>query len=232
MHSPSHLPSTTTSPSSTSPPLSGPYRVHALLHNFVNTFHTHLSTFLNQTRSFSHHALDTLDSFHPSPTRSSSPSVISRTKLTLDHVFTVVQHVIDSLMDGMRLGVDEWLAATIDLIDLQDEDEDATLPWHEQRLTLEGGQVKSAPVKASPARPSPALPLSPTAPLTGLRKTKLSDGSVLYLSSEGSSSEEFSLESVAQDEGGKMGERRVAVSAKDGLVRVTWKGAAPAPAAA
>ena len=85
------------------------------------------------------------------------------------------------------------------------------------------------PVHVLPGAVMPPAPsFEATPPLTSLVRRMLPDGSALYLSPEASSSDDFTLERVASDDAGKRGERRVAVSVKDGLLRVTWAGHAGA----
>ena len=83
---------------------------------------------------------------------------------------------------------------------------------------------------ANPARPSrPANaqrggPSSITAPIESTQRSVLPDGSALLLSPLASDDAAFSLQSVADMSGGAEGEQRVALSLKDGLLRVTRKG--------
>ena len=71
-----------------------------------------------------------------------------------------------------------------------------------------------------PSRPS----LTITAPIQSTHRSVLPDGSVLFLSPLASDDAAFSMESVAEMGEGVEGEQRVALSLKDGLIRMTRKG--------
>ena len=91
--------------------------------------------------------------------------------------------------------------------------------------TAASGHRPASPSRASRGSDSPSrAPLSITEPITMLHRSVLPDGSVLFVSPLPSDDAAFSLESVAEMGDGVDGEQRVALSLKDGLVRVTRKG--------
>ena len=236
------------------PPLTGPYRIHALLHSSVDHLHSRLSSLLSRTRATSTRVLDSLDrSLNPStPHRSPgappppSGGPVGGVRRGVEGVVGVMEEVVDLLCAALRHVIDEWLIAAIELTD---DDGGQPLPWQQERLDAARGVQREPPAAAAAASSGPANagkgsagqasppflhvvgqgpPMAPvlkaTPPLTSLVKRPLPDGSMLYLSPEPSSSPDFTAEMVAGDLAGKVGERRVMVSAKDGLLRVTWKG--------
>ena len=257
-------PTSPTSPTSPNPPpLSGPHRVHAALHSSVDHLHARFTTLFTQTRRFTTDLLDHLDrTLHPSTDRrggsGGSPGraeqgVVGQMRRGVGQVVDVLQALMDGFFDGVRLGIDEWLAATLDMIHgMREQQQQQPEDWR-QRMTGDRGGLNSKPTaqggvptsssastpssasgpsgsaSGAAASPSGAAALQQAAfratpPLTSLVRRPLADGSVLYLSPEASSSEQFSLDVVAGDDAGKAGERRVALSVKDGLLRVTRKG--------
>ena len=87
-----------------------------------------------------------------------------------------------------------------------------------------GSRQGNAPRSSRPTAASSRPSLSITAPIETTHRSVLPDGSVLFLSPLPSDAAAFSLESVAAMSEGVDGEQRVALSLKDGLVRVTRKG--------
>lgn len=90
-----------------------------------------------------------------------------------------------------------------------------------------GSRRPAQPARQS--RTSDAVSRAPsgiTTPLTATHRSALPDGSVVFVSPLRSDDADFSLSSIAGAESGEAGEQRVAISLKDGLVRVTRKGGA------
>ena len=294
MHSHVAAASASSSGSAGHPALSGPQRVHAILHSSVDQLHSSSKQFIASTRALSSHLLDSIE-------RTLSPSGwkqrpggggggggnggVQRVRRVVNWLLEGADDFMSGLMDGVRSGIDDWLQQAEEVLEELRQQQaflsTQTLPWQQQQLHIQpdnaqqatqqqphgaaasseqqsnreptgktaAGQAASSAAAAGSQRSSsrsptsppssssssaasihPSLPtsgvsvLSSTPALTTLRKSPLPDGSVLYLSPAASSSDDFSLTVVAQDEGGTEGERRVLMSSKDGLLRVTWKG--------
>ena len=232
---------------------SGPHRLHALMTASTATFHTNLRTALNTTRTTYHTILHSLPpSLHPltEPLVDGLDVVLSVVEEVVDDVCLVMRELADEWLVQTVEMMEELRERQND----RNSPSTRSLPWQQQRLDVGGDSAPatqqqqqqkqqhrhqhtadatkqhngkpaaasagSRPAAHHPSKPSPGI----TTPIVALHRSALPDGSVVFVSPLASDDAAFSLSSIATAGEGAEGEQRVAVSLKDGLVRVTRMG--------